>query len=552
MMNRYLPLTQVLLKSSYASLASGRYEKIKTLLMMGLVTVSLMPLIAALAMVVSKLYDPLAAIGQQGILLGFGCALSGLLIFIFGIFYTINVYYFSQDIEFLLPLPLTSGEILGAKFTVTLIFEYFTQLLILAPLLVTFGIKSGAGMAYYLIAALVFLSLPVIPLVLSSLLAMALMSYSSIARHKDRFRIWAGGLGLIAALGLQFAMQKVMAAKKPEDFVLMIQQGKNNLADWAVQLFPGVKLAVKALLQQGAAAGWLNLLLFLLLTGLFIFILRLAGGALYFRGAIGGSESYAAHRALSAAEMNATGRKGGQFRALLLKEIRLLIRTPAFFMNCVLVNFIWPVMILFITVSGEQEDIEGLRKLVGSGVPLTTLLLAGLGTALLLAGTSGASASGISREGSQFFTSKYLPAPFIIQIKAKMTVAFLLAWAGFALFLGVVALLFHLPLSAVGLLLLASLPAIAFPVLAGMILDIHFPKLIWDNEYRAVKQNMNILFLMIISGLAGAACIWLALKYGAAGWRPAAAAMSLLVLVDAGLFHLLAKKGTAWLSGINA
>lgn len=551
-MNRYLSLSRILLISSVTPMAGGRHEKIKSALLMVLLAAALAPMIAALAMLVGRLYAPLTAVGQQGILLGLGCALSSLLIFIFGIFYTINVYYFAQDVEFLLPLPLKPAEILGAKFTVTLIFEYLMQLLLLVPLLVTFGIKSGAGLNYYLIAALVFFSLPVIPLVLASLLAMVLMSYSSISRHKDRFRIWAGGLGLIAALGLQFLMQRTMVESKPEDFIRILQQGENSLTGWAVRLFPGVKTAVQALLQQGAAAGWLNLLLFLLLTGLFLLLLHLAGKALYFRGAVGGSESFAAHRALSASEMAGTGRRSGQFRSLVSKEFRLLVRTPAFFMNCVLINFIWPVMLLFTMGSGQQEDIEGLRKLVGGGVPLSTLLLAGVGAAMLVAGTSGASASGISREGGQFFAAKYLPAPYMTQIKAKMAVAFMLAWTGFALLLGVVAVLFHLPPAHIALLLLASLPAIALPVLAGMLLDIQFPKLIWDNEYRAVKQNMNIVLLMVFSGLAGGGCIWLAIKYAELGWTPVAAAGALVLLADAGLYILLSKKAPAWLAGISA
>jgi len=57
---------------------------------------------------------------------------------------------------------------------------------------------------------------------------------------------------------------------------------------------------------------------------------------------------------------------------------------------------------------------------------------------------------------------------------------------------------------------------------------------------------------MVISGLAGAACIWLALKYGAAGWTPATAAVLLLLAVDAGLYLLLAKKGAEWLAAISA
>jgi ABC-2 type transport system permease protein len=533
-------------------MASGRYARAKSWALVVLIAISLVPFIAGISLIVSKLYPPLAGIGQQGMLLGMGCALSGLLIFIFGIFYTINIYYFAQDLEFLLPLPLKPGQILGAKFTVTLVFEFLTQLIILAPLLVTYGIVSGAGANYYLIAAIVFLSLPVIPLVLASLLSIVLMSYSSIVRYKDRFRIWVGGLGLVAALSMQFSIQKLMGNKKPEELILLVQQGKNSLVDLVMRIFPGVNFAVHGLLQEGMAAGWLYTLAFLGLTALFILVLQLAGGTLYFRGAVGGSESYAARRLLSEAEIAATGRSSQPLKALIVREFRLLVRTPAFFMNCVIINFIWPIMLLFINASGEKEDIEGMQKLLGGGVPWSTLLMVGLGVTLFIAGSSGASASGISREGSQFFVGKYLPVDYRTQIKAKMAVAFLLAFGGYGVLLTVIALGFHLPAGVLSLSLLLALPGVAFPVLMGMILDIQFPKLIWDNEYRAVKQNLNIMVLMVISGLAGALCILVALRHGEWGWPLVAGAAGIILLLNAGLYLLLHKKGADWIASIDA
>lgn len=551
-MNRFLSLTRILLKSSYAPLASGRFSRSKTVALVVLIAAGLMPLIAAIVMLVGQLYAPLAGIGQQGMILAFGCALTGLLIFFFGIFYVITTYYFAQDVEFLLPLPLKPGQILGAKFTVTLLYEYLTQLLILAPLLVVFGIKSGAGAGYYLIALVVFLTLPVIPLVLASLLAMLLMSYSSVARHKDRFRIWAGGLGLIAALGLQFLMQKAMIHTKPEDIVRMLQEGRNSLIDLGLWLFPGVKFAVYGLMQSGPAAGWLYLLAFLLLSALFAWLMLAAGGVLYFRGAVGGSESFAARRALTGGELAKATRSSQPVKALILKELRLLVRTPAFFMNCVLINFLWPVMLLFIGGSGDSQEIEKMGQMLGGGLPASTLLLLLLGASLFIAGSSGASASGISREGSQFFVSKYLPVPFRVQVQAKLAIAFVLPFAGLTVLLGVLAIRYHLSLPLLGAGLLIALPALALPVLAGLILDIHFPKLVWDNEYRAVKQNMNIMLLMLFSGLLGAACIWMALKHGGLGWSLVAGLAALLTLVDIGLYLVLQKKSAGWMSAIQA
>lgn len=551
-MNRFLTLTRTLLKGSIAPLAAGRFARGKTVGLVALITIGVLPLIAAVAMLVSQLYAPLAGIGQQGMILAFGCALTGLLIFIFGIFYVITTYYFAQDVEFLLPLPLKPGQILGAKFTVTLLFEYLTQLLILAPLLVAYGVKSGAGPGYYLIALAVFLSLPVIPLVLASLLAMLLMSYSSISRHKDRFRIWAGGLGLLAALGLQFLMQRAMIKTKPEDIVRMLQEGRNSLVDLGMRFYPGVKFAVYGLLQSGPAAGWLYLLAFLLLSALFIWLMLAAGSVLYFRGAVGGSESFATRRALTGAELAAAGRSSQPLKALIRKEFRLLLRTPAFFMNCVLVNFLWPVMMLFVSASGDPGETEKLRQLLSGGLPVSTMLLILFGASLLIAGSSGASASSISREGGQFFVSKYLPVPYRVQLQAKLVVAFLLPLAGVAILLAALGLRFHLPLFLLGAGLVTSLPAIALPVLAGLIIDLHFPKLIWDNEYRAVKQNMNIMLLMLFSGLIGAGCIWLALKHGALGWSLVAGVVALLMLADIALYLILRKKSAGWMSAIQA
>jgi len=51
-----------------------------------------------------------------------------------------------------------------------------------------------------------------------------------------------------------------------------------------------------------------------------------------------------------------------------------------------------------------------------------------------------------------------------------------------------------------------SILGIIFASEAGMLIDLYFPKLIWDNEQKAVKQNLNTFVTMVIcilfSGLA--------------------------------------------------
>ena len=57
----------------------------------------------------SSLYEAYKAMGQQPILLN-GFLYSQLMVFIFGILYVMAKYYFSSDLNILVPLPLYQGD----------------------------------------------------------------------------------------------------------------------------------------------------------------------------------------------------------------------------------------------------------------------------------------------------------------------------------------------------------------------------------------------------------------------------------------------------------
>jgi len=87
-----------------------------------------------------------------------------------------------------------------------------------------------------------------------------------------------------------------------------------------------------------------------------------------------------------------------------------------------------------------------------------------------------------------------------------MIMAFIVLW-----------LVFSFPIYLIFAALLMSLPCIFFINYAGIMIDLKFPKLNWDNEQKAVKQNMNGLLNMLISAAFGALnfglVVWLRLDY---------------------------------------
>jgi len=100
-----------------------------------------MPLLKSLSASTSNIYDILKQINEESIILYMGIAATSLAIFIFAIFHVMNTFYFSMDIENLIPLPLRSYEIIGSKLILIIIYEYITEIIFLLPVLIQYGIK---------------------------------------------------------------------------------------------------------------------------------------------------------------------------------------------------------------------------------------------------------------------------------------------------------------------------------------------------------------------------------------------------------------------------
>ena len=107
----------------------------------------------------------------------------------------------------------------------------------------------------------------------------------------------------------------------------------------------------------------------------------------------------------------------------LLMEMRLLVRTPVYFLNCVVVNFIWPVFFILPVIVND----DGLTELIGQiAVYVQDPDILGLVFGVFLAviaffgGSNGIAATAISREGQNLYVKHYLPISYRHQLIAKV------------------------------------------------------------------------------------------------------------------------------------
>ncbi len=520
-MKRILLLTRILIKGSGALNLGGdtqqkkrRFGKAGMTLLLGFVGVYMGALGVIFA---SGGYDLLSPVGLESLVITLAVSAASFLVFFFGLFYVMSVFYFSNDVTRILPLPFRPGEIITAKFLTTLFYEYLIVLMLLLPAMATYGIRSGAPFLFYLYALVILLLLPVIPLVLSSLVIMAIMRFAPAARNKDRFTMVSGLLALFVGLGLNFGLQAVMSRTSEADLPALLSKSAEAIASVTSRIFPGTWFANYALAKPEGIDSFLMLLLFAGLSALFFVLLYFAASLLYFKGVIGISDSPSRGRKLSDSEIAETSSAGGATGAYVLKELRILFRTPIFFMNNVLLNFMMPFIMLFPFLMNSSGDgaftvgmIRGFMASLGDPAYLkyASYVLLGLyGFITFTCGTNGITETAISREGSCAYWMKIIPMSYRRQIFAKILTGILLSAGGAIVLLAVFTVLAAPPLWLV-LLGLAVIPgAVALPNITGMAFDLYTPKIKWDNEQKAVKQNMNVLLGMLASGIFGAAVV---------------------------------------------
>jgi len=502
-MHKILILTKVLLKAGGYSGDNKDNKKVKSRWwLIPLLLFAFGSFAFSVGMMTYGLYDVLAPYGAADTILSLALGATSLVVFVFGVFYVVSVMYHADDVSLLLGLPLRPYQILGAKFITLVIYEYIFEAFILLPMLAAYGIKNGEGVTYILYSLIMFALVPIIALVMAAVIVMLVMRFTRIGKNKQAFNFVGGIIALAIAIGFNVFIQTSVQNVTSEQ-ILALTTGQSSMAVIMSRIFPGIGFASAALSQNTALAGLWNLLLFALCaaaaTALFLGI----GQLLYFKGLAGVTESAAKRRRLTSEAFAKSTMRTSVMRAYVMKELRLLVRSPIAFLNCVLMNFIWPVLVLVMLMgTGKTDELRPFIASANGG--LMVAILVGIGA--FISNANLITSTAISREGKALYFTKYIPVSMGKQLEAKAVSGMLLSGvamvllAALAVYLGV-----SVPIVLISLVL--SLAASVASSYAGLILDAGHPKLGWMNEQQAIKQNANGMLQMLLGVFFGALVI---------------------------------------------
>lgn len=481
-MNKYGALTRVLFKNGAMP---GQTDDTRSKIVLLIVAVAFVPLLGVEAAAFWNSYGMMTAYHLEGAMLTGLLTGACVTMVLLGILYVISTYYFADDTVLLLTMPIPPQRILAAKFTVVLLFQYLIEVLVVLPGLVVLGIRGG-NVFYWVNAVLIFAALPLLPTVVCSVVSILIMAFSRFFHNKDRVKFLAGLLAIALSLGICIPMQLL------GDRSVSIQDS-SALMNKAAVLFPSNLLAGRAILD-GTAVSLLWLLAFLLVSAAAVAVFLLLGNRLYLRGVVGLSQTSGGSR-IAGGGLRTKRRPA--VLSLALKDWRLLCRTPAYALNCLLGALLVPlIMVVTFGVTLHSITIPHADAMV---ISLCVLFLAFVST------TNVVSPTAVSRDGPDASLARLFPVPMKVQILGKLIPGLGLSFATLIITAIPVCILYRPDtLTAVSACGLSAISLITFNMF-GLFLDLAFPKLLWNDETAAVKQNINVtielLVMVILLGL---------------------------------------------------
>lgn len=517
-MSKIWTLTKVLLKLNYADFTTDKKKRwayvfsFAAILFVGFLIFGSMT---------HGMYEGMKQLGQDpGMIIAMGLAIASIWVFLMSITNILTVFYYSNDIEMLLPLPLKPAQIISAKFLTVLITQYVMSSFILLPIFITYGLKSGAFITYYIYMIFIYLLFPIVPLVLASLLMTVIMRYTNIAKNKDRGNIFIGIVSILFIVGINVFMQwRNKSAFSGDGAAEYLVNNQSSLIVQMTNYFPTTYFGAVALVESANWKGPLYVMIFALISFVFFVLFYYIAERTYLKGVIGLSTSTAKKEVISAEGLQKSTVQSSHLKAYVKKEFKTLFRTPQFFLNCIVQTFVMPIMLFFILFV-QDGNLKFITEYINN--PETTGFAIGVGlcASLFLMGSNVIATTSFSRDGSSWFVNRYLPVKASDIFFAKAITAWLInviILAVFGITMAVVAgispvfMILWFLLSANGLLLIN---------LIGTRWDAQTADIHWDTEQKLFKSRYttlwnflaNILIALII--VAGVSVLYFFLQVG--------------------------------------
>lgn len=457
--------------------------------------ISLAPLYGTL---ITNAYQQYSQLGVPELFLLQFMVVTGLLGFFFGIFLMIGAMLFSKDMRILITLPLKPEDVMSAKFSTVILDQMIISLVTLLPPLIYFGIQTSAGIIFWVFGIIIFLLSQILPVTITALVVFPLARIFRFNKHRDFLIYFISSLLLVAIIIFVALInaQEMSGGMSPAQIMEMFSNPEGLLVRIG-RAYPPAILASKALISKGIY-GLLWFLLYILLHVALFGALLWLGRKLYYNMYNQLQEHFAGKKEYKADELALYLQKQKtKFSALYSREWKYFLRVPSFTFNGFGNVIVFPVIMIILLSTyktGQLTQFESYFQALRSYfIPIATLI------GILSGGINGLASSIFSREGV------YLPELKIVPVNPETILEIKLLHVSTISFIGpligtiAIGVILNAGVFEIILAFIISALTITFLNIIQFIIDAIRPMLEWDNPQKAMKQNLNVLFSILIT-----------------------------------------------------
>ncbi|UUV12993.1 putative ABC transporter permease subunit [Clostridioides difficile] len=456
--------------------ADGR-EKQKIMGMMLSVVIIAGLLIFYVTSLSLSLVDILKQINQMEMLLIFGFGLSTLTTIVTSLYKTSSYLFQAKDLDLLTSLPIKESTVLASKILMLVGANYlFSSICMIIPAVVYF-LNSDVSITYFPYLILLFLALPLLPIVASSIIFLFIGQISSRIKYKNLVLI-IGSIILMLLYTLLMSRLNSMSVEMLKNSV--------SISEMIRKVYPPIYYFVDAL-KTGSIVSFLAFIAISIIP-FFMFVTLFAKKFKDINAKM--SEGY------KSKNYEFKGQKTSRpLKALLKKEFKRYTSSFIYFLNSSAGLLFLIVGTILILLFGADK----VGELLKLNIDFNLIKIQLLGVFFFIIVMNCTTYCSISLEGKNLWILKSSPIDEREIFWSKILMNFLLnaPLSILCLILVSIRLDFEIQFIIVSICLIVSFSM--FVALMGLLSNLLYPNLDWKNEVAVVKRSASMIVTMLVS-----------------------------------------------------
>lgn len=392
---------------------------------------------------------------------------------------SVNIFFFSKDLEYIISLPIKPKEILISKFSTILFMAYATELIFALIPLTLYGLSNYTGFDYFICMILLLLLLPIFFIAIISIFTLIITKICDFIKNKN---ILQNIVSLILIILLIFVENNIIGNIKN-------LQDTNYIISSFIKILTGINFVDKLKSISMLIGADIILLSIFILLGQRLYLKTLLKCLTITKRNL----KFAEKRDVKIKE-----KKSNVGKEYIKKEFKMLFRQPIFFVQTVL-----PVIMVLITVvmianiiipiiDSAIENDRTIKQALSSMEFSSEMVCVILGVLQCLFSVPNISLTAISREGKNAIFMKYIPISYYKQFLYKNVIQVILnSIVSIALLTAIYIYIPKIGIENIILIFVISMFINLINSYLMLLLDLKKPYLNWNSEHSVVKRNDN-------------------------------------------------------------